>query len=118
MLDGSLMYAARRELQDAADSAALAGAMQVDLAWFDRYGRWRIAEAAAVPGTRSADEAVQEVCDAYGVTCTSSVPTGFHGRLLQVHAEADFTTVFIHLLLGRSQFRLQADAAAIMVPGY
>jgi len=69
-----MLYAARRELQDAADSAALAGAMQVDLGYFARKGRWRIAFDMNLPGARTADEAVQEVCARYGVTCESSVP--------------------------------------------
>lgn len=118
MLDGSLLYATRRELQDAANAAVLAGAMQVDLDYYATHGKWRIAESELLPGQRTADDAVQEVCAAYSVTCTSDVPSGHQDRLLRVTARTQFRTMFIHLVLGRSLLDLEAESAAIMVPGY
>ncbi len=118
MLDGSMLYAARRELQDAADSAALAGAMQVDLGYFARKGRWRIAFDMNLPGARTADEAVQEVCARYGVTCESSVPWYYRRRLIKVTARTEFRTLFIQLLTGQRQYEITAKSKAIMVPAY
>lgn len=118
MLDGSLLYAARRELQDAADSAALAGAMQADLEYFAQTGFWRIADSTSMPGVVTADQAVQEVCNAYAVSCTTEVSAEHGQRLLRVTAQGPFATVFLHLLLGQQEFTIEATSAAIMVPGY
>lgn len=118
MLDGSLLYAARRELQDGADSAALAGAMQADLEYFAQTGKWRIAETSTVPGTRSANDAVQEVCSIYGIICTVEVPSAHQGRLLRVTAEAEFGTLFLHLIMGKQTFKIGAQSSAILVAGY
>ncbi len=118
MLDGSLLYAARRELQDGADSAALAGAMQADLEWFAQTGKWRIAETETVPGTISANHAVLEVCSLYGINCTVDIPSAHQGRLLRVSAEAEFTTLFLHLLMGRQTYTIGAQSSAILVAGY
>jgi uncharacterized membrane protein len=118
MLDGALAYAARRELQDAADNAALAGAMQVDLQYFSDTGLWRVADTGNVPGAPTAHEAAQEICRIYGATCHTDVLADFDGRTFHVVAEKTKRTVLIHLVTGTPNLELAAEATSVMVPGF
>jgi uncharacterized membrane protein len=118
MLDGTLAYAARRELQDAADAAALAGAMQVDLQYFSETGLWRVADTGNIPGAMTAHEAALEICNLYGVACTSEVLPDFDYRTVRVVADTTRRTVFIHLLTQTPTIALQAESTSVMVPGF
>ena len=118
MLDGGLAYAARRELQDAADGAALAGAMQVDMQYFSETGIWRIADTGNIPGAITAHVAAQQICGRYAATCTTEVLPDFNYRTFRVIAERDKNTVLIHLLTGNPTIALRAESTSVMVPGY
>ena len=118
MLDGAMVLSDRRELQDAADAAALSGAMQLDLKHFADTGEWIIADTTSVPGTQTAHEAAQEVCLAYGVICTTDVQADLGFKVLEVAASGDTNTVFIHLLTGEPVVHLTAESSAIMAPGF
>jgi uncharacterized membrane protein len=118
MLDGALLYAARRELQDAADAAALAGAMQIDLQYFADTGVWRLADATNIDGAQTAHQAAQEVCGIYGVTCTTEVLPDYDFRTFRVRAETTKHTVFIQFLVGTSAVHLDTTATSVMVPGF
>jgi uncharacterized membrane protein len=118
MLDGALMYAARRELQDAADAAALSGAMRVDLQYFADTGLWRVADTGNIPGAITAHEAADEICRVYEVTCLTEVLPDFDFRTFRVTAETTRRTVFIHLFTGTPSVSLRAESTSVMVPGF
>jgi Flp pilus assembly protein TadG len=118
MLDGAMLFAAQRELQDAADGAALYGAMQVDLAQFEQNGQWKIAELGNMAGARTGPDAAAEVCAAYGADCSYEIPPGNQGRVMRVTASRTAATLFIHLIVGQQTVNLEARATAVLVPGY
>jgi uncharacterized membrane protein len=118
MLDGAMILADRRELQDAADSAGLAGAMQVDLEEFSRTGHWRISDTVQIAGEMTAHQAAQEVCLAYGVTCETDVPSEHGRRTFVVIARTETRTAFMQLFTGDPTIDLVATSTAAMAPGF
>lgn len=118
MLDGALILSSRRELQDAADAAALTGAMQIDLQHFADTGEWRIADQSNLSGQETAHEAAEEVCAIYRVTCFTDVPVGSGGRTFHVIAQSERRTVFMHLMTSTPVMELRAEATALMAPGF
>ncbi len=118
MLDGSLLYAARRQLQDAADAAALAGAMQVDLEWFEATGEWRIADQSNIQGEPTAHEAADQICTIYGVYCFTDVPPAPVPRTFHVVAKTTRDMLFIHIFTGQRTVNLETEATSVLVPGF
>ena len=85
-IDGGIVFAARREAQNAADAAARAGAMQVNLARYRATaGTWvELDPAQAAAAARAylamqgwADASVTATVQAVGVTTRRDVPLGF-----------------------------------------
>jgi hypothetical protein len=118
MLDGALLLADNRELQDAADAAAVAGAMQIDMPFFAQTGQWRIADNVNLPGTPTSHEAAAEVCAAYDVICTTDIPSGQGRRQFHVVAQRSTRIVFMHLFTGNDTVHLSAESTSAMVPGF
>ena len=92
--------------------------MQLDMQHFADTGEWIIADKNNLPGTQTAHEAAAEVCLAYGVTCTTEGPAEFGFKVMEVVAERDTRTVFIHLLTGEQLIHLTVESSAIMAPGF
>ena len=105
-VDGGLVFSARRELQNVADSAARAGAMQVDQqAYRDSSGRTVVLDAVAARQIAAEYVASQET----GLTATISVEP--QRVVVQVSREAP--TSFLRLV-GIDTVRITATAPAEM----
>ncbi len=102
VVDGGVLFAARRDLQGLADGAARAGAMAVDVAKLRQTERVRLDPAGA-------EAAARQYLDAAGFTGTSTI----HADILSVtvHLSETRSTVMMGLL-GVRGVRVEADAVA------
>jgi uncharacterized membrane protein len=116
MLDGALLFKARLELQDAADAAALAGAMQIDYDKLVSPNKIYIGHTTSPEaGTISAEEAAQAVCAEYGVTCQAEQDGPREARRFRVVAIRTVPTTLAHLLTAEPQLELEAMAVALQI---
>ena len=103
-VDGGLVFSARRELQNVADSAARAGAMQVDQqAYRDSSGRTVVLDAVAARQIAAEYVASQET----GLTATISVEP----QRVVVQVGREVPTSFLRLA-GIDRVRITATAQA------
>ncbi len=102
VVDGGVLFAARRDLQALADGAARAGAMAVDIQ------RLRETELVRLD-PEEAEEAVRQYLDAAGFNGTSTIRADILS--VTVHLSETRPTVMMGLLGVRS-VRVEADAVA------
>ena len=103
-IDGGLVFRARRELQNAADSAARAGAMQVDERAYRESGGERV-----VLDESSARRVAAEYLGSTGAGLDASVATESQRLVVQVSREVP--TSFMRLA-GVNRVRISATAPA------
>ena len=103
-IDGGLVFSARRELQNAADSAARAGAMQVDERAYRESGGERV-----VLDESSARRVAAEYLGGTGAGLDASVATESQRVVVEVSREVP--TSFMRLA-GISRVRISATAPA------
>jgi Flp pilus assembly protein TadG len=101
-LDGGLVFAARREAQNAADAAARAGAMQIDERAYRESGGTRV-----VLDLGRARATAAEYLAGYGTSLTASVAA--EPEQLVVQVSRDVSTSFVRLV-GISTVRIAASA--------
>jgi Flp pilus assembly protein TadG len=102
-LDGGLVFAARREAQNAADAAARAGVMQIDERVYRESGGTRV-----VLDTGRARAVAAEYLAGYGTSLTASVAA--EPERLVVQVSRDVATSFVRLV-GIGTVRVAATAA-------
>jgi len=102
VVDGGVLFAARRDLQGLADGAARAGAMAVDIAKLRETELVRL-------DPQEAEQAVRQYLHAAGFNGTSTI----HADILSVtvHLSETRSTVMMGLL-GVRNVRVEADAVA------
>jgi Flp pilus assembly protein TadG len=101
-LDGGLVFAARREAQNATDAAARAGAMQIDERVYRESGGTRV-----VLDPARARATAAEYVAGYGTSLTASVVA--EPQRLTVEVSRDVSTSFIRLV-GLGTVRITASA--------
>jgi Flp pilus assembly protein TadG len=105
-IDGGLVFNARRDLQNVADAAARAGAMQIDEAVY------RLTEEVVLDGTRATLVAAEYLEDhGDGRTYRITVEPADTPRRVLVEVEDEIPTAFMRLA-GIATVRIKAEAPA------
>jgi len=116
VVDVPIYLQAKHELQMIADSAALAGAMQLNV--------WTLSEPlnTFVLNSGQANQAAQSVCDRYQqleVRCNIDVQPWFYPSVVQVVATRNVRTFFASAIVpGLREVEIQAEATAHMAADY
>jgi Flp pilus assembly protein TadG len=108
-IDGGLVFAARREAQNAADAAARAGAMQIDERAYRESGGTRV-----VLDAGRARATAAEYLAGYSPRLTASVAA--EPERLVVQVSRDVSTSFVRLA-GIDTVRIVASATGAARPG-
>jgi uncharacterized membrane protein len=105
-VDGARMFTARRDLQNVADSAALAGAGEVDEVAYRDSGGERV-----VLDPARARAAVDRVLAVSGLPAGTAIDVEVEPDRVRVHVERPVPTTFLRIVSLREQ-RIGASASA------